>query len=112
MPFKKPKKKEQSPKDKLDFYMKNAKNREYYECEIEELIDANPSLEGRYYWHWGRIISRDRKKWMKKLGIKNKHFAIVSDTVIAQGDSEKQVKEVVKAMLPKDKWEWVFYFSI
>ncbi|MEM6629808.1 MAG: hypothetical protein AAF694_09045 [Bacteroidota bacterium] len=40
------------------------------------------------------------------------HYAIVFDTLIAQGESDFQVKEMVKAILPKEKWPWVFYFSV
>lgn len=112
LPFVKPRKKKENPADKLAFYMKNAKNREYYAYEIEKLLDRNPRLEGKYYWHWGKINSRNKKKWLKELGISDIHYAIVNDTIIAQAESEYQIKEIVKAMLPKDTLEWVFYFKV
>jgi hypothetical protein len=112
LPFVKPKKTKQAPEDKLAFYMRNAKNREYYAYEIDDFLEKHPDLIGKYYWHWGRINSRKKKKWLKELGIYDLHFAIVDDTIIAQGESARQVKEMVKAMLPKDKWDWAFYFKV
>lgn len=112
LPFHKPKEKKPDPEDLLAFYMKNAKNREYYEYEIEQLLEQHPKLEGKYYWHWGKTNSRKHKKWLKELGIRDLHYAIVYDTIIAQGESASQIKELVQAILPKNKLDWVFYFTL
>ncbi len=106
------KKKEQLPEEKLDFYMKSAKNREYYEYEIDVLLQDHPKLLGRYYWHWGRINSPEKRKWLSSLGIQAVHYAMVAGTIIAQGATSRELKERVKAILPKEKLEWVFYFKL
>ncbi|MEM6263828.1 MAG: hypothetical protein AAGI38_15045, partial [Bacteroidota bacterium] len=112
LPFVKPKKKTQSPEDKLNLYMKNAKNRKYYYYEIGELLEAHPELEGKYNWHLGKINSRQKKKRLKELGLHGLHYAMVNDILITQGESARQVKEMAEAMLPEDKWDWVYYFSL
>ncbi len=111
LPFKK-EKQEQAPEDKLAFYMKSAKNRKYYMYEIDDLLDRHPELEGKYYWHWGRINSREKKKSLKFLGIHDLHYAIIDDTIVAHAESARQIKEMVKAIIPKDKQDWVFYFNL
>lgn len=111
LPFKPTKVANKAEQD-LEFYMKNAKNREYYYYEIEELLSKNPNLVGRYYWLWGKINARGIKKNLKDYGISGLHYAVIDETVIAMAESDCQVKEIVKAVLPKDKQDWVFYFKI
>jgi len=40
---------------------------------------------------------------LKDLVISNLHYAVAIDTVIAMAESDYQVKEMVKAIIPKEK---------
>ena len=112
LPFERPEDSPMNLENQLAFYMKNAKNREYYAYEIESLVDAHPKLEGKYYWNWGKVYSREKKKWLKELGINGVHYAMVFDTIIAQGKTAAQVKAAAKQLLPRSKHDWVFYFKL
>lgn len=112
LPFTPPEEDEVDPEATLDFYMKSAKNRSYYEYEIDLLLQDHPHLEAKYIWHWGRIHSRSHKKALKELGITQRHYAMVNNLVIAESTSAAQLRKNVKAMLPKSKWDWVFYFQV
>ena len=112
LPFDKGKQPRQTPSDKLDLYMKTQQSRSYHSYDIEDLLDKHPELVGRYYWNWGRINARQKKKALKSYGINGLHYAIINETIIAQGKSLAQVQKMVKAILPKAKLDWVFYFQV
>ena len=92
--------------------MKNAKNRSYYEYEIDDMIGRNPDLLPLYYRECGRIHARSRKKTLKDIEVKKRHFAIVNDTIIASGKTPKEVKPQVDDMLDDEIKTWVYYFKI
>jgi len=96
----------------LTFYMKTAKNRSYYEYEIDELLERNHDLLPLYYRECGKIHARSRKKTLKKIEIKKRHFAIVDDTIIASGKTPKEVKQQVEDILDNETKTWVHYFKV
>ena len=96
----------------LTFYMKNAKNRSYYEYEIDELLERNHDLLPLYYRECGKIHARSRKKTLKRIEVKKRHFAIVDDTIIASGKTPKEVRQQVEEILNDEAQTWVHYFKI
>jgi hypothetical protein len=76
-------------------------------------LDNHPELFPHYYKEWAKINSRKKKKELKELGIKKRHFAIYKDTVIASGNTLKEVEGIVRGMLQEKKiLESIFYFKI
>jgi hypothetical protein len=67
--------------------------KEYHEYLVR--IPKHPDLFPPYYKEWGKINTRKKKKVLKELGIKKRHFAIYDDTVIASGKNLKEVEKIV-----------------
>lgn len=109
---KKTKKAEFTDEDKLRLYMKNASSRDQYWYEIQDLIKGKPALERLYYHLWGKVNSRDKRKSLKEIGIKNYYFAIYDDVIIASGKTKQEVEARVKEMLKKGEVEAVYIFKI
>lgn len=54
-----------------------------------------------------------KKKELRGLGIKKRWFALYEDTIILSGQSEKEVTEEIRKLIPDaKKREGVFYFNI
>lgn len=98
--------------DRLALYMKNARSREEYWYEIQELLEKNPALESLYHFLWGKINARSHKKAIKELGVKGYYFAIYNNVVLASGKTKADVEKQLKAMLKKKDLEAVFVFKL
>lgn len=99
--------------DLLVTMMKTKSSRDYNWYEIEELLSNNPELYPCYNREWGRINSRTKKKELRAIGIKNYHFAIYKDVIIANGKNRVEVEKSVKNILKEEKFiNSIFYFKI
>jgi len=103
---------QETEEEMITFYMKNAKNRSYYEYEIDDMIGRNPKLLPHYYRECGKVHARSQKKTLKKAGIKKRHFAMVDNAIIASGATLKEVEQQVNTMLDSETKTWVHYFKI
>jgi len=104
---------ENSVEKELLIMMKTKSSRDHNWYEIENLLDEHPELESIYIKEWGRINSRKKKKELKGLGIKKRWFALYDDAIIVSGQSEKEVIEEIRELIPDTKKrEGVFYFKI
>jgi len=93
--------------------MKTKSSRDYNWYEIEEMLSNNPEMYPVYYREWGRVNSRNKKKELRTLGIKNYHFAIYKDVIIANGKNRIEVEKNVKKLLKEDELiNSIFYFKI
>ena len=108
----KPAYEQQAPEEQLDYFMKNKANREQFEADIDELLERKPSLLPAYYQKWGKIHSAVFKKKLKSLGIETGHFAILEDTLIGGAPEKEDVEEIIKALVPKKKQDWVYVFKL
>jgi hypothetical protein len=106
------KKLEDSDENTLTALMKSKSSIDHNWYKIEELLERNPSLGNLYEQLWGKLNARNKKKALKKLGIKGYHFAITGDTVIASGKSKKEVETKVKSMLDKKMIDSIYYFKL
>lgn len=113
LPVKTTQKSKPDYKEMLSLMMKTKSSREYNYYAIEDLLNEHPELFPHYYKEWGRINSRAKKKTLKELGIKKRHFAIYDDTIIASGKNLKEVEAIVMEIIDgKEDLEAIFYFKI
>ncbi|MEM6963808.1 MAG: hypothetical protein AAF573_03515 [Bacteroidota bacterium] len=113
LPIKATQKSKPNHKEMLSVMMKTKSSREHNYYAIEDLLNEHPELFPHYYKEWGRINTRAKKKALKELGIKKRHFAIYDDTVIASGKSLQEVETLVKGMLSrKEDLEAIHYFKV
>jgi len=103
---------ENSDETTLIALMKSKSSIDHNWYEIEDLLEQNPSLENLYEQLWGKLNSRDKKKVLKRIGIKGHYFAIIGDTIIASGKSKKEVESRVESMIDKQKIDSIYYFKI
>lgn len=95
--------------------MKNyAKNRDTcfnYDREINQLLKKNPSLWNVYYQTLGKSEVRRLGKKLTELGVNAGYFAVFDDVIIASGQTEKELHEMVAKVLPSEKREYVYVFK-
>ncbi|MEK6969764.1 MAG: hypothetical protein AABW48_05025 [Nanoarchaeota archaeon] len=82
-----------------------------YEKEINQLLKKNPSLWKVYYQTLGKSEVRRLSKKLSELGVNSGYFAIFDDTVIASGQTERELKEAITKVLPVEKQEYVYVFK-
>lgn len=111
LPFTKDKEK-QSEEELLKFYLKSKSNREYYEEEIWDLIDANPALSTLYHLEMGKISSRYYKRKLKEIGIINGWFGLLEGTVVSAGKTKRTVEETIEEIVPQGKRDFVYIFKL
>jgi len=104
---------ENSAEKELLIMMKTKSSREHNWYDIERLLEKHPELNAIYIREWGRINSRKKKKELKELGIKKRHFAMYNDTILVSGKTEKVVKgEVAELIGDDEKRKSVYYFKL
>lgn len=102
-----------SPKETLEFYMKNAKRREAYGENIEELVRQHPELKPLYCKLWGKVYARQKKKFLKAQGFKGYHFAVYDYVIIASAKTKKLLRERVEELLGEEQgWDSVYVFGV
>lgn len=82
-----------------------------YDLEINQLLKKNPSLWKVYYQTLGKSEVRKVGKRLSELGVNSAYFAIFDDVIIASGQTEKELSEVVAKVLPPEKREYVYLFK-
>lgn len=103
---------EQSKEDLLKYYLKNEKNREYYEAEINALIRRDKELFILYHQELGKIHARKYKRKLQELGIESGWFAILDGLIIASGNDKKEIDGIITKLVPDDKKDWLYLFEM
>jgi len=103
--------KPQNDEEMLRFYMKSFDNKMRYEEEIHKLKKKSKELEAAYYQEEARDFARHSKKQFKEQGIKG-CFAVLIHSIVASGQTEKELNENISKMVPKDKQAWIYMFKI
>ena len=96
----------------LKFYLKNAdKSPEYY-YNIQDLIDEEPALEKLYHKELGKKYSSQVAKKLGPLGFGNFWFACLDEIIIASGQSEQDLKENIKKIVPNKTKDFIYIFKL
>jgi len=107
-----PREEEKSDAELLRFYLRTESNRQRYREEIERLINKNPHLLRIYHQEMGKIHARTYGKRLQEMGLSDAWFAILEGTIIASGTTQKQVKQILKEILPAEKRELAYIFHL
>ncbi len=105
------KKKESNDRELLLFYMKSFDNKIRYEDEIHKLKKKSRELESVYYQEEGKHFGKNFKKSIKDMDVTG-HFAVLNNVIVASGITEKELNENASKIVPKDKIDWIYKFSI
>jgi hypothetical protein len=92
-----------SDAEQLRFYLKNKRNRERYADEITELKNKNLDLERIYHQEMGKARARSLGRELRETDLKEAHFAIYDDRIVASGTSEAEVHKILANILPEGK---------
>jgi len=103
--------KKQNDEEMLHFYMKSFNNKMEYKEEIYKLKNKSKDLEAVYYQEEARDFARHPKRQFREQGIKG-YFAVLIHSVVASGQTEKELKENISKIIPENKREWIYTFKL
>jgi len=104
---------ENNAEKELLVMMKTKSSRDHNWYDIERLLEKHPELYAVYIKEWGRINSRKKKKELRELGVKKRHFAMYNDTIISSGKTEKELRKEIEGLILEDKKRTgIYYFKL
>jgi hypothetical protein len=95
----------------LRYYLKSDDNMQWYEDEIDELINRDRELLILYHQEIARRHRRKLVKSLKEKGLSKYWFAIYDDVIVASGKDRKHVEDDVKALLPSEDFDFIHIFQ-
>lgn len=98
--------------EKLKFYLKNERNREYYREEVWSLLEKHPEMLSTYHQEMGKSYSRAYGKRLREAGISSGYFAILEGMIVASGEKQKDVEKMLGRLLPVEKRKFVYIFHL
>ncbi len=104
--------KEEAQENLLRYYLKSEKLSEYYEEEIEDILEEYPNLLEVYHIEIAKRAARRYKKRLKKLQVIEGWFAIFNDVIIASGKTKDEARENAARVLPKQMKEWIHLIKV
>lgn len=111
LPFE-PKGKKQTDEDKLKYYLKNERNREYYRDEIQDLIYGNKEFMVIYHQEMGKSHARTYGRRLHEIGLSDAWFGILEGLVIASGKTKEDLEKNLKALVPSHKKKFVYLYRL
>ncbi len=103
---------ERSHEDMLRFYLKNQRNREQYQEEIEALIAKDRGILTLYHQEMGKIHARTYGKRLRAVGLRGAWFAILEGLIVTGGKTREEVELVVHEIVPAEKGSFVYFFHL
>lgn len=98
-----PDERDRSDAERLEFYMKNKRNRERFADEIEQLRKQNADLERIYHQEMGKARARGLGRTLRDLELNEAYVAIYDEQVIASGRTETEVRDILGDIMPAGK---------
>jgi hypothetical protein len=95
----------------LSYYLKNDDNMQWYEDEIDELINKDRQLLILYHQEIGKRNRKKLAKSLKEKGLSKYWFAIYDDVIIASGKDRKHVEDNTKALLSPEEFDFIHIFQ-
>ncbi len=99
-----------SDKDKLDFYLRDKKSRQYYKDSIDNLVSNKQELKSYYFQFMGKIHSKDIQNKLKLYNIAEGYFAIILDTIICSAKTEHDLNNIITSLIPSINKDMVYIF--
>lgn len=104
--------KQKTEEDRLKYYLKNERNREYYWDEIQDLIYGNKELMVIYHQEMGKSHARTYGRRLREIGLSNAWFGILEGLVIASGKTKVDLEKNLQALVPSHKKKFVYFFRL
>lgn len=111
LPFE-PKGKKQTDEDKLKFYLKNERNRDYYWEKIQDLIQGNHELTVVYHQQMGKSYARSYGRRLREIGLGDVWFGILEGLIVASGKTDADLEQNLKAIVPSFMQEFVYLYRL
>ncbi len=112
LPFEPSAQRQTTDEEKLKFYLKNARNRQYYWDEIEELIEKNHDLAISYHQEMGKINSRTLGKRLRGIGFRNVWFGILQGMTVCSGKTKDDLEKNISSVVPKQMQDFVYRYHL
>ncbi len=96
----------------LKFYLKSQRNREYYDEEIQDLMQKNPGLLEIFHQEMGRIISRKYKKELREIGFTDVWFAVLKGFIVGSGKTRDGLLMNLRPILPHEESKFIYIFHL
>ncbi|MFC1713564.1 hypothetical protein ACFL6S_07850 [Candidatus Poribacteria bacterium] len=103
---------ERSDEDMLRFYLKNQRNREQYQGQIEVLIHRDSSFLTLYHQEMGKMHARTLGKQLREVGLQDAWFAILEGLIVAGGKTREEVECIVHEIVPVEKESFAYIFHL
>lgn len=111
LPFE-PKANKQTDEDKLKFFLKSDRNRNYYWEDIQDLIHGNHSLTVIYHQEMGKSYARSYGKRLRGIGLSDAWFGILEGLIVASGKTKADLEQNLKAIVPSFMQEFVYLYCL
>lgn len=111
LPFE-PKANRQTDEDKLKFYLKSERNRDYYWDDIQELIHSNHELTVVYHQEIGKSYARSFGKRLREIGLGGVWFGILEGLIVASGKTKADLEKNLRAIVPSFMKEFVYLYHL
>ncbi|MCI0496137.1 hypothetical protein L0Z72_14115 [candidate division KSB1 bacterium] len=93
----------------LKYYLKDM---EFYQDDINQLIEKDEHLKELFYHEIGRKNSRFFKKTLQQYDISDCWFAMLGDVIIASGKTREEAEASACKIVSKQQENLLFYFQI
>lgn len=111
LPFE-PKANKQTDEDKLKFFLKSDRNRDYYWEDIQDLIHGNHALTVVYHQEMGKSHARSYGKRLREIGLSDAWFGILEGLIVASGKTKAALEQNLKAIVPSSMQEFVYLYRL
>lgn len=98
--------------EKLKFYLKSEKNREYYWEEIQDILIDHPELEVVYHQESGKRYARTYGKRLREIGLDEGWFGILKGLIVASGKTRPELETNIQSVVPPDLHEYVYVYRL
>ena len=111
LPFE-PKANKQTDEDRLKFFLKSERNRDYYWEDMQGLIHGNHALTVVYHQEMGKSYARSYGKRLREIGLSDVWFGILEGLIVASGKTRADLEQNLKAIAPSFMQEFVYLYRL
>lgn len=102
----------QTDEDKLKYYLKSERNRDYYWDDIQELIHGNHALTVVYHQEVGKSYAHSFGKRLREIGFSDAWFGILEGLIVASGKTKADLEKNLKAIVPSFMKEFTYLYHL
>jgi len=103
---------ERTDEDRLKYYLKNERNREYHWEEIQDLIRKDPKLRIVFHQEMGKSYARTYARRLRDVGIGDAWFGILEGLIVASGKTKQDVEKNLEDIVPSNQLQYVYLYRL